>query len=669
MRHSILLQLLPVLFCLAAHAQFESDIRPLVESYCVSCHNPDKTKGDLNLARFETQAMVQDSLAVWQRVAKRIESHEMPPQSRPQPSDAERKKILEWIGALQPAQGDCGQVASEESVSWYPGYVMSRRLNRAEYQNTLRDLFGLDLEVAELFPADGAGGEGFDNNGNALFLSAIQVEKYLEAADLAVETVLPEKKYGPLTSVGRLLKRIVRLHWRQTDQEKQAADARDRLLVAKPGPKTPPRDAAREVLQEFVARAWRRPTTPDELDKLLEMYDRGRERGDNHLTSLKLALKAALISPNFVFLVEPEPETPGVYALGDYPLAARLSYFLWGTMPDADLFALAAEGRLHEDEELKRQVQRMLLDPRAEGFADQFAAQWLSIRELGETKKPDEQRFPAFDERLARDMHQEVTLFFSNLLVEDRSLLELLDADYTFANERLAALYGIDGVTGEAMQRVQLADNHRGGVLGMAAVLTATSHPLRTSPVLRGKWVLEQLLGDNVPPPPPGVGSIPEDDHQPDGLTLRERMEAHRANPDCAGCHARMDPIGFGLENFDPIGRWRAEQAGQPVDAKGVLPSGEAFDGPDQLKEILLAKKDQFATNLTRKMLGYALGRNLAQFDDCVVTQGVKALQENGYKPSSLIQTIVLSSPFRNRFSGGHKALEEPFDPFAQKSN
>jgi hypothetical protein len=248
-------------------------------------------------------------------------------------------------------------------------------------------------------------------------------------------------------------------------------------------------------------------------------------------------------------------------------------------------------------------------------------------------------------------MRAEAAQFFTGIFAENRSLLELINADYTYANEALARIYGIEGVSGDTLQRVQLADSRRGGVLGMSSVLAATSQPLRTSPVLRGKWVLEQLLGDHVPPPPPNAGTLPADDVHADGLSLRQRLEAHRVNPDCAGCHARMDPLGFGLENFDPIGRWRDEAAGQPVDAKGELPSGEVFNGPAELKQLLLTRKDDFARNLSRKMLGYALGRSLTQYDDCVVNDSLEALQNSGYQAQQLVSQIVLSHPFRHRYS------------------
>jgi hypothetical protein len=561
-------------------------------------------------------------------MAMRIQNNEMPPKGKPRPTDEEKRVIAEWVSSLKTESENCDRLANEENVSWYPGYVMSRRLNRAEYENTVKDLLGVDLPLADLFPADGAGGEGFDNNGNALFLSAIQLEKCVEAADLAVETALPRKTFA-----------------RRRPKETP-------LVTAAPGRGVSPQEAARATLQRFLERAWRRPVDASEVDAALELFDRAQKRGDGYEESLKLAFKAALVSPNFLFLAEPEPAQPGVYELADFPLASRLSYFLWASMPDEELLDLARRGKLRDPGELERQTRRMLRYPKARALGRLFATQWLGIAQLGDTVRPDPQRFPEFDNVLRDAMREETIAFFNRIVQEDRSLLELLDADYTFANDRLAAIYGIAGVTTSEIQLVPLADRNRGGVLGMASVLTATSHPLRTSPVLRGKWVLEQLLGDRVPPPPPDAGQLPQDDVQSDGLSLRARLEAHRANPECASCHARMDPIGFGLENFDPIGRWRTEQAGFTIDSKGELPSDETFASPDELKAVLLKRKDDFIRNLSRKMLGYALGRSLTPYDNCVIDDCVEALRQNDYRPSSLFTEIVLSYPFRHRYSG-----------------
>lgn len=635
---------------------FEKDVRPLVEIFCLDCHNTVDLKGKLDLERFQTMEMAVDSLAIWQRIGKRLEGREMPPKKAPQPNDEERATIIAWINSLALDESDCNHIASEETVSWYPGYVMSRRLNRHEYENTLRDLLGVKVDVAGLFPADGAGGEGFDTTGNALFLSAIQVEKYLDAADLSVERVLPPGRRGasrPSTaSRGR-----ERPNAPVTADEKQLEAIRDALIAAVPGWKKSPRDAAAWSVSAFAERAWRRPVQAEELERLLGMFDQAYARGGSFESAIKFAFKAALVSPNFLFLAEPEPEQPGVYELGDYPLASRLSYFIWGSMPDEELFALAGDGMLHEPGVLAAQVSRMQRDPKAKALGELFAAQWLGISQLGETTRPDAERFPLFDDALRDDMRAEAAAMFNWVVMNDRSLLELIDANYTFVNDTLAGIYRISGVTGGEMRLVKLSGQDRGGVLGMAAVLTATSQPLRTSPVLRGKWVLEQLLGEGVPAPPPNVPQLPADDApQPDGLTMRARLEAHRANPDCAACHSRMDPIGFGLENFDPIGRWRTEQTGQPIDAQGVLPSGEKFNGPRELKQILLNRKDDFARNLSRKMLGYALGRTLTKYDECVVQDCLEALQQNDYRPSALFNQIAMSYPFLHRYGGGAAA-------------
>ncbi|MFM1918988.1 MAG: hypothetical protein RLZZ303_622 [Candidatus Hydrogenedentota bacterium] len=621
-------------------------VRPILETHCYGCHNEKRPKGDLNLERFQDRNQIVMELALWNRVESRVANLEMPPKTRDPLSEEERTTLLEWISQAKDTRADCNVLISEASTDWYPGYVMSRRLNRQEYENTLRDLLYLKLDLAELFPADGAGGEGFDTDGSALFLSAIQAEKYLDAADYAIEMALPPSspKEGDVVAASAPARR----------HEPGAADAVFRRRVLIPVWPDENRDAlgaARASLTQFLARAWRRPVRPVETGHLLSLTARALERGDDFESALKIAYKAALVSPNFLFLAEPKPDEHGVYRLQDYPLASRLSYFLWSSMPDDALFAAAEAGLLQDDEELLRQVYRMLADPKSRALGEQFATQWLGISQLGETIRLDTERFPEFTPALTEAMRAEAALFFHGVMAENRSLLELIDADYTFANAELARIYGIEGVEGEKLQRVQLADARRGGVLGMPAVLAATSQPLRTSPVLRGKWVLEQLLGDHMPPPPPGAGALPADDRQTDGMTLRQRLEAHRVNPDCASCHARMDPLGFGLENFDPLGRWRDESAGHPVDAQGELPTGETFNGPAELKQLLLSRRGEFARNLSRKLLGYALGRTLTHYDECVIDKCVEQLDANGYQSHALVREIVMSYPFRHRFS------------------
>jgi hypothetical protein len=418
-----------------------------------------------------------------------------------------------------------------------------------------------------------------------------------------------------------------------------------------PGPNVTPGVAARRTLESFLPRAFRRPASAQEVERYGGIFDRALQRGDSFDQALKLALKGVLISPSFLFLIENPPARPGVYQPSNYEMACYLSYFLWASMPDEELFQLAGQGRLHDDRVLRTQVERMMRDPRARGLADSFAAQWFGIRPLGVTLRPDSAVFPEFDEELGAAMRAETLLFFDTIIREDRSVLEILDAPYTFVNERLAALYKISGIKGPQMQRVKLDDPVRGGVLGQASILTVTSFPHRTSPVLRGKFILEELLGAEVPPPPPDVPVLNEKKRKKSGQTIRQSLEAHRAKTECAACHQRMDPLGFGLENFDPVGRWRTEHEGKPIDSVGILPSGERFDGPVELRKLLLEKRrTEFLRNLSRKMLGYALGREVNRVDLCTVDDCVRALEQGQFRVSRLLETIVTSYPFTHRY-------------------
>jgi hypothetical protein len=377
--------------------------------------------------------------------------------------------------------------------------------------------------------------------------------------------------------------------------------------------------------------------------------------------ALRQPLKAVLVSPYFLFLVEQTPEQGGFYRISPGELATRLAYFVWVAPPDDPLLALAESGRLHEPGVLADETRRLLKDPKSKGLAQNFSRQWLGLDALGTTVKPDPERFPEFDVELTLAMRDEADAFFEYVLHEDRSLLELIDANYTFVNAQLAHHYGLVGVSGPEIRRVDLPDRNRGGVLTLGSVLTITSYPLRTSPVLRGRWVLEQILGGKVPPPPPNVPLLSRDDTKLGAASLREQLQAHRADATCAACHQRMDPLGFGLENFGPTGRWRTNYPmleedgrlnpeGPAVDAAGELPSGDKFTGPAELKSLILARKDEFLRHFVRKMFGYALGRELNKADDCAVSDTLKALAENGYRSSILVEQIVASYPFQHRF-------------------
>jgi len=420
-----------------------------------------------------------------------------------------------------------------------------------------------------------------------------------------------------------------------------------RIFFRRPTPATK-LETAREIVGAFAKRAYRRPVTQAEIDRLMQLFELADKQGETFETSVRVALTAVLVSPHFLFRgeVQPDPDNPGlVHPIDEFALASRLSYFLWSTMPDDELFAQAERKTLRKN--LEAEVQRLLKDSRAKALVSNFAGQWLQLRNL-KWVAPDAKTFPAFDDALRDAMQQETELFFANVVREDRSVLEFLDASYTFLNERLARFYGIGEVNGDDFQRVSLKGTRRGGLLTQASILTITSNPTRTSPVKRGKWVLENLLGAPPPPPPPDVPELKEGGELTG--TLRQRMELHRENPTCASCHARMDPIGFGLENFDGIGAWREKDGESTIDPSGTLVTGEAFKGASDLKAILWkSKRDDFVRCLSQKMLTYALGRGLEYYDKCAVDQIAKRLAKNRYRFSTLILEIVKSAPFQMR--------------------
>ena len=377
------------------------------------------------------------------------------------------------------------------------------------------------------------------------------------------------------------------------------------------------------------------------------------ESGDSIEQGMRLVLQAVLVSPHFLFRIERDldPNNPdAIHEVDPYELASRLSYFLWSSMPDDRLIERATSLELLQPDVLEQEVTRMLADPRSQAFVENFAGQWLELRNL-ELAAPDPELFPEFDDELRSALRTETELFFETVLREDRGMADFLDGRFTFLNERLARHYGVEGVEGREFRRVSLDGNQRSGILTQASVLLLSSYPTRTSPVLRGKWLLESILGAPPPPPPDGVPELEETDASTG--TLRQQLEKHRANPACAVCHEKMDALGFGMENYDPIGRWRTQDRGLPVDTSGVLPSGESFAGPAELKEILKDQTADFARCLTEKMLIYALGRGLENFDQPTVDGIVNSLAEDDYRFSRLIFEIVNSKPFRMRRGEG----------------
>ena len=736
----------------AESSGFREQVVPILEKYCARCHGPEKPKGGLNLAKYADEAAVLNDRKAWAKVLEFVEAGEMPPEGKPRPSQAEAELVTHWLQARL-SKADCKGPVD-------PGRVTMRRLNRSEYNNTIRDLVGVAFRPADDFPLDDVG-YGFDNIGDVLTLSPILMERYLGAAEKVAEQAIvvgemgggPVKRWAAdglgesagfpveggrmLASAGEVVARFdvprraeyrfrVRAFGEQAGKEpvrmafrvdgktvatvdvpatrsapavyeakirskpgkrrlsvaflndfydEKIADPKrrdrnlwvDYLEVQGPSEHRPPPEShqriifqtpnhkgqwaecAAMVLERFASRAFRRPATPEEVARLVRFVDQADRDGERFERGIQMAVEAVLISPHFLYRVEVNRKARGPSEpLTDFELASRLSYFVWSSMPDDTLFALAKKGTLHEPATLEAQTRRMLKDPRSVALIEDFAGQWLQTRNLGRIT-PDPARFPEFDEALRRAMRIETEKFFGAILREDRSVLDFLDADYTFLNARLAKHYGIQGIEGDHFRRVKLQDGRRGGILTQASVLTVTSNPTRTSPVKRGKWILEQVLGTPPPPPPPGVGDLKDDKTASEAMSLRRRMEIHRSNPDCAACHGRMDPLGFGLENYDAIGAWRERDGNFPIDAAGKLPSGQAFVNPGQLKRLLATKDKEFLRCLAGKMLTYALGRGLNSEDQCVVGRVAEAVANDNSRFSRLVIEVVKSDPFRLR--------------------
>jgi hypothetical protein len=586
---------------------YQNSIRPLLETYCWKCHGETKSKGGLKLSNYREVASIHRDPKTWQLVLDQLRDRNMPPDGKPQPTAEERDRLIQSVQTLL-------ENLDERFIPKDPGRVVMHRLSRLEYNNTVRDLVGADISPADKFPGDGGGGGGFDNNADTLFVPPILMEKYLQAADDILVAAKPES-----------------------------------IFVERPGTFTSAQTAARRNISEFARRAFRRPVDREEVDRYFRFYAEASKRGEPFENAVKQALRPVLVSPNFLFRVEQDQTKAAPYRISDFELASRLSYFLWSSMPDEELFRAAERGRLHESKMLEQQVKRMLVDPKSRALAENFTTQWLRVRELKAVAQPDPGRFPIYTEKLRDQMYAEPSEFFGELVARNESVLNFLDSDFAVVNEELARFYGIPGVQGDRFRRVPLKDRTRGGVLGMAGVLTLTSYPLRTSPVLRGKWVLEEVLGTPPPPPPAMVKSLPADDKPDDGKTLRQRLEEHRNKPECASCHKRMDPLGFGLENFDPIGRWRTDIAGEKVDASGMTPGGETFSGPVELKKILMGRKEQFVRNLSERMLAYALGRGLEIYDLPAVKRIYQETLADDGKITRLILEITQSFPFQYR--------------------
>jgi Protein of unknown function (DUF1592)/Protein of unknown function (DUF1588)/Protein of unknown function (DUF1587)/Protein of unknown function (DUF1585)/Protein of unknown function (DUF1595)/Ca-dependent carbohydrate-binding module xylan-binding/Planctomycete cytochrome C len=727
---------------------------PFLAEHCIDCHGADEQMAGIALHELQATDDFLRQRHTWERVYRMLNAGAMPPQDYdPLPTDEERHVVAEFLYD-QLYNFDCDLVD-------HPGRPTIQRLNRAEYNNTIRDLFGINIRPADQFPADDVG-EGFDNIGDVLSLPPLLLEKYLDAAERVANAVIDTRDVssprtmrfegkslvsslerdsglngfkvlytnGTMTADvkvpedGRYRIRIEAAADQAGDDKARMAISVDsrhvqeyriqehrkpqwyehelqlkagtrhvsavflndfydanapgprkdrnlgvrtievigpegglkspdwhpvhrRFVVQRPDDHTNVQTAAQAVLRPIMYRAFRRPVTDTEVIRYAKLVrSQVDEFGDTYEQGLSVALQAVLIAPEFLFRLEPAPTgSADRRKLNSYEVASRLSYFLWSSMPDDDLLALAENKRLLDHKVLRQQVARMLRDDKAQALAENFAAQWLNLRNLSEvTPNPDV--FPDFDRDLKQAMARETELLFNTIVREDRNVDEFLTADYTFVNERLAKHYGIRGVTGDDFVRVGLDGTNRSGVLTHASILTLTSNPGRTSPVKRGKWILQNILNDAPPPPPPSVPPLEDTAEQTPGLSLTEQLALHREDPGCASCHKMMDPLGLGLENFDAIGRWRDRDGEHDIDSAGILPNGDAFSGPLELIHVLRSRKEKFHRALAERMLTYALGRGLEYYDKCAIDETLTLMQQRGNRFSALVEGIVSSDCF-----------------------
>jgi hypothetical protein len=616
------------------------DVAPILEHYCLGCHDRAAAEGGVVLDAFGDGIRGTKSRPLLFQIAAVLRSESMPPEDEPRPAREERETLEAWL--------DNAVGAGARGVA--TAHVTIRRLNRNEYNHTIRDLIGLDLRPADDFPADDIG-YGFDNIADVLSTPPVLAEMEVAAAESVIDGAFrsPEARARIMNPPANAFPLAYRKYTPPVRSSRDNKPLRGAATAVEP-------ELARQqhiydILRAFADRAFRRPATHDELTRLLTTVLSAEKDGEAADAALRVALKAVLASPQFFFRLEQVREA-GPASAGDFDLASRLSYFLWSSLPDDELLQLAGKGTLRRADVLRAQARRMLADPRAEAFAADFAEQWLQTRRLGDLA-PDPKLFPDFDESLRSAMLRETRLFCRSIQDEDRSILDFLEADNTFVNERLARHYGVAGIRGQDFRRISLAGTPRRGILTQASILAVTSNPTRTSPVKRGKWILENILGLSPAPPPSGVEALKEDTAAASARALRERLERHRSDPKCASCHGQMDPLGFALENFDAIGAWRAEEGGHAIDDSGRLPGGREFRGTMGLRSVLRTRRDAFARCLGEKMLTYALGRGVDRSDRRDVDRIVERTAADGYRFSTMVLAIIDSRPFREPAKAG----------------
>lgn len=611
---------------------------PIFRKHCTSCHNAADKKGGLDLDLYYYVPSVISKGELFQNVVHQIETGEMPPPDKPRMSKEEKESIINLINGI----------LDEALSSPDPGPSVVRRLSNREYAFTIKDLIGVDFDAMHFFPKDGSGGEGFDNQSGALFMTPLIIERYYMAADsilkLAQNDAQIWSQLAPQSYRPGLIRRVVNWVRSSISNEQVRWSA--------------PSTRAKEIILPFANQSYRRFLSQEEQSELLSFFDEiyfndlWKER-DGFKTALATTFKRILVSPTFLYRSEVNAPIHKPYAISNLELATRLSYFLWSSMPDDTLLRAAYYEDLHDLQVLNREAKRMMNNPKFQRFSESFATQWLGVEETLISPMADKKLFPEFTDALRQSMKKEVIDYFHYVFTERRNLLELLNSDYSLLDESLAEYYGVPGVEGSEFRPVNVAGHGRGGILGMGAVLTATSLPNRTSPVLRGQWVLDQILGTPAPPPPPDVPELGEDsDGKHDELDVRAVLEKHRESPACAGCHNKMDPIGFVMENFDAVGRWRTYYKGlATIDPTAVMVNGTEVNGPVELREYLTGEKEKFAKNFSRKMLSYALGRGIAFTDSQVIRDMTTGLLDSDFNSEQLVLSLVNSYPFRHRRS------------------
>jgi len=600
----------------AANWTYDEHIKPILKRHCHDCHSEESPSGDLNLIALASDRPWVIHRRQWQNVSQQIRMRTMPPSDAEPMSDADRLVVA---GFLQQQIDNFDYETVRQ-----PGYEHVRRLTHAEYNHTIRDLFGIDLRPADRFPRELTASSGFANSANSLFLQPVLLERYVGAAERVIQAAMPPKA------------------------DTQELDEVRRRLV---GSRT-----AADAIEVFTTRAFRRPLQANELNPLVQYYTQLTDQPAATVAGTDVSIKAlgkvfevVLASPSFLFRNEKNRSSQSgqAFRISDHELANRLSYFLWASMPDEQLFQTATSGTLHEPQVLAAEVDRMLADPKANTLGELFAAQWLGFSALPHAPR-DPIDNPWATDSLVQALQKESALFFSSLLRDNQPIERLIDAEYTYVNEELAKHYDIDGIRGSEMRRVSLESSPRSGILGQGSILAITSFPNRTSPVVRGNWILTELLGTPPPPPPPNVSEFDDRVAERRGLSQRQKLELHRNNPNCYACHAQIDPLGFALEQYDWFGRYQPRRRGKQADVRGTLPGGTQFQGLKGLQNALLSeRRDPLVEQITRKMMTYALGRQLEYFDESVIADIIQQVEDNDRRMQSLVHAIVTSDTFQ----------------------